>query len=119
MTPTLKTLTLKDIAIIGRFFDDYAERFRSTRKGAAYDAYRAAGRLIDGTEKSGDEELVREWYERAVIDCFHRNGKLPRFVRVNTYEKPTPEDCEAAVAAMRERRERALLKKLKEKYETV
>lgn len=88
MTPTLKTLTIEDIARIGMFEDSYNERFRSLRTGKDYEAYEAAFRIVSGEPGLGDEEVVRKQYEHSVRRCFHKNGKLGRFFRVNIYERP-------------------------------
>jgi len=80
---TLKNLSLLDIARIGRFIDDYNEKFRGTFyfdnrvHYAEYQAYKAAGRIILGEPGIFDEDLVREYYEDIVRSkAFTKAGKL-------------------------------------------
>ena len=118
MTPTLKTLTIEDIARIGMFEDNYAERFRSLRSGKDYEAYEAAFRIVSGEPGLGDEEIVRKQYEHSVRRCFRKNGKLGSlFVReVYTSREDRAKADQEAVERMRERKERKLYEKLKKKY---
>lgn len=80
--PTLKTLTIVDVARIGRFLEDYAETFRGTRyKGTEREfAYEAAARIVNGEPMFGDEEVVRAEYEKKVAECFTKAGKLVAFL---------------------------------------
>ena len=81
--PTLKTLTIIDIAKIGVFFDEYQEIHRGTmtREDGRYDVYLAAYRIIRGEPKFDDERLVRVGYENRVREEFTKSGKLPAFLR--------------------------------------
>jgi hypothetical protein len=86
MTVTLKNLSLLDIARIGRFMDDYNEKFRGTfyfdnrEEYTEYQAYKAAGRIVLGEPGMFDEELVRKYYEDIVrSEAFTKAGKLRGF----------------------------------------
>ena len=86
MTVTLQNLSLLDIARIGRFMDDYNEKFRgtfyfdNTIHYAEYQAYKAAGRIVLGEPGIFDEELVRMYYEDIVrTEAFTKAGKLRGF----------------------------------------
>lgn len=119
--PTLKTLTLLDIAKLGVCYDEHTEKFRGTR----YDgtlvkyAYEAAYRIVKGCPKFGDDQMVRDQYEERVkIDCFTKKGQLSSFFKREVYtsrEERRRADAEA-VKRMQERKERKLYEKLKKKY---
>ena len=92
MTVTLKNLSLFDIARIGRFMDDYNEKFRgkfyfdNTEEYEAYKAYKAAGRIVRCAWRTSpiDEKLVREYYEDIVrTKAFTKAGKLRGFYARN------------------------------------
>jgi hypothetical protein len=121
MTPTLKTLTLLDIAKLGVACDNHDEKFRGTRyEGTpALAAYKAAGRLIDGRPVAGDETLIRaEYEERVKKGCFTQRGQLLTYFKRQVYTSLEERNREAteAVERMRERRERKLYEELKQKY---
>lgn len=87
MVPTLKTLTIQDIAKIGVFWDEYTEKFRRADRGPDYKFHKAAYRVIKGEARAYDEEMVKEFYEASVRKSFTKKGKLAAFVRINVYDR--------------------------------
>ena len=88
MTVTLQNLSLLDIARIGRFMDDYSEKFRGTYydNTEEYEAYLAAERIAQALEIVGhrDAALVRKYYEDIVrTKAFTKAGKLRGFYARN------------------------------------
>ena len=87
MTPTLKTLTLTDIAKIGVFWDNYTEKFRRANRGPDYKYHKAAYRVINGEATPADEKIVKEFYGVDARKSFTKSGKLSKFVQINVYDK--------------------------------
>ena len=84
-TPTKTNITLLEIARIGIFLDDYAEKYRGTNP-------KTYGRLAAENMVAGEpiifdnEEIFREYWPQ-VESCFTKSGKLGWFVRKNLYGK--------------------------------
>lgn len=86
--PTLETLTLIDIARIGRFIDNLDEKFRGTSYEGTeeQEAYHAAARIIRGEPGMFDEQLVRKHYEQLAREsAFTKKGKLSSWYKINVY----------------------------------
>lgn len=120
--PTLKTLTVMDIALLGVFMDDYEEKFRGTRYDGtlAEAAYKEAWRVIRTGVASPDQEIiVRATYEARVrSDCFTQKGTLGSLFKREVYTPRHVREAQdaAAVKRMQERRDRKTFEELKAKY---
>lgn len=86
--PTLKTLTLRDIALIGCYLDEYMETYRSPdrRNTEGYQAYLAARYLVAGCPGFWDAELIKKHYSAKVLKCFTKKGTLDHTVKINVYK---------------------------------
>lgn len=119
--PTLKTLTVLDIAKLGVYADEYSEKFRGTIYYGTIDelAYHAAYRVIGKHQKAGDEELVLSHYEASVrSECFTQKGHLSAFYKRGVYTPRHIRDNEYSetVKRMQERKDRKIFEALKKKY---
>lgn len=86
--PTKSKITLREIAEIGIFLDDYMEKYRGTRS-KTYGRLAAESMLDDQEDLIWDLREVWDEYWPQVEPMFNKNGKLCAFVRRNLYEKCT------------------------------
>ena len=84
--PTKSKVTLREIARIGIFLDNYMEKYRGTRP-KTYGLLAAESMLDDQEDLIWDLKEVYDEYWPQVEPMFNKNGKLCAFVRRNLYDK--------------------------------